>query len=70
MRIIFCTTNTSSLVQRDDVMPPMAPWPCRAWMSFSLAAAYVMASSHETVCHSSVIRSRIMGLSWRSGWLA
>ena len=38
VRIIFCTTNTSSLVQRDDVMPPMEYWPWRAWMSFSFAA--------------------------------
>ena len=26
-RTIFCTTKTSSFVQREDVMPPMAPTP-------------------------------------------
>ena len=66
MRIIFWTANTSSLVVRDEVMPPMAPRPCLAWISRRRRAVYWMASSHETTCHSSSMDSRIIGSSWRS----
>ena len=69
-RIIFCTANTSSLVHRDEVMPPIEFWPCVAWISFSFFAEYAIASSQLTFFHSSVIDSRIIGESWRSGWLA
>ncbi len=65
-RIIFWTTYTSSLVQRDEVMPPMECTPCSAWISSSRAAVYEIASSHETARHGSVIFSRIIGSSWRS----
>lgn len=37
-RIIFCTTYTSSFVVREEVMPPIAPTPCRVWMSSILVA--------------------------------
>jgi hypothetical protein len=31
-RIIFCTRKVSSLVQREEVMPPMESRPYLAWM--------------------------------------
>ncbi len=60
------TTNTSSLVQRDDEMPPIELMPWRCWMSRNRSAAYVIASSHDTTRHSSSIDSRTIGSSTRS----
>ena len=70
VRTIFCTANTSSFVQRDEVMPPIEFWPYLACTPFNLVAAKAIASSHETFFHSSSIDSRIIGSSSRSGWLA
>ena len=69
-RTIFCTTKTSSLVQREEVMPPMLSTPCAAWISRSRRAAKSMASSQETSRHGSVMASRIIGDTTRSGWVA
>ncbi len=70
VRTIFCTTNTSSLVQRDDVMPPMDVRPWRAWMSLKRVAAKAMASSQDTSRQGSAMDSRTNGLSTRSWWVA
>ena len=51
-------------------LPPIDPTPCRDWMSRSRAAVNEMAVSQSTGRHSSVIRSRIIGVSTRSGWVA
>ena len=69
-RIIFWTTYTSSLVQRDDVMPPIAPTPWSRWIARKRSAAYAIASSQGTTRHSSSIDSRTMGSSWRSRCVA
>ena len=69
-RIIFCTTKTSSFVQREEVIPPMDLTPCSAWIAVSRDAAYPIASPHDTVRHGSVIDSRTIGESWRSRWEA
>ena len=69
-RTIFCTANTSSFVQRDEVMPPIEFSPYVVWMPLSLFAAKAIASSHDTVRHSWSMESRTIGSSWRSGWLA
>ncbi len=69
-RIIFCSTNTSSLVQRDDVIPPMASAPCSAWIRWNPLAAKLIASSQVTSRHGSVVFSRSIGLVTRSGWVA
>jgi hypothetical protein len=58
------------LVHREEVMPPIEPVPCRAWMSRIFVATVVMASSQETSRHGSVIRSRTIGPITRSGWVA
>jgi hypothetical protein len=57
-------------VVRDEVMAPIEPAPCSAWISRSLRAVNPMASSQETSRHSSVIDSRSIGFMTRSGWLA
>ena len=69
-RTIFWTTYTSSLVHRLEEMPPIAPTPCSAWMALKPSATLAIASSHETVRHSSSIVSRTIGDSWRSLWEA
>ena len=69
-RISFCTRNVSSLVQRDEVMPPTLSRPYCAWMRLNSPAAWAMASSHVTSRHGSVIAARIIGLVLRSLWLA
>ena len=48
-RTIFWTTYTSSLVQRLEEMPPIAPTPCSAWIAWKPSATLAIASSHETV---------------------
>jgi hypothetical protein len=53
-------------VQRDDVMPPIEPGPCCAWMRLNSDAAWAMASSQLTSCHGSVIFLRIIGVVIRS----
>ena len=69
-RTIFWTTYTSSLVQREEVMAPMEPRPCSAWISRNRRAVKEMASSQETGRNSSAMESRTIGSSTRSGWLA
>jgi hypothetical protein len=69
-RTIFWTTYTSSLVQRLDEMPPMEPTPCSDWIAWKPEATLAIASSQETLRHSSSIDSRTMGESWRSLWAA
>ena len=50
-------------------MPPIEPAPCSAWISRNRRATKPIASSHSTSRHGSVIVSRIIGFSTRSGWL-
>ena len=69
-RTIFWTTYTSSLVHRLEEMPPIAPTPCSAWRALKPSATLAIASSHETLRHSSSIVSRTIGSSWRSSWAA
>ena len=38
-RTIFCTRKVSSLVQREEVMPPMESRPYFAWMRLNSLAA-------------------------------
>ena len=66
VRTIFWMTHTSSLVQREEVMAPIALLPCAVWMSRRRRAACAMASSQDTLRHGSVMRSRIMGSRIRS----
>src|SRR5260221_10853188 len=68
-RISFCTTNTSSLVQRDEVMPPTASRPYFPRIPLNFAAAKLKASSHDASRQGSLILSRIIGLRIRSLWL-
>src|SRR5690554_763474 len=65
-RISFCTNQVSSLVHREEVIPPTESRPCCCWIRRNSPAAYVSASCHETSCQGSVIRLRIMGLVTRS----
>ena len=69
-RTIFWTTYTSSFVHRLDEMPPIAPTPYSDWRAWKPAATVAIASSQETVRHSSSMESRTIGASWRSRWLA
>jgi len=69
-RTSFCTSQVSSLVQRDEVMPPTASRPYWPWMRRNSEAAYSIASSHDTSRQESVMRLRIIGLSTRSLWVA
>ncbi len=69
-RTIFCTTYTSSLVQREEVMAPTELVPYRSWSSRIRRATVPIASSHSTSRQGSVIFSRTMGLRTRSGWVA
>ena len=69
-RTSFWTTYTSSLVHRLEEMPPIAPTPCSAWSDWKPVAILAIASSHETLRHSSSIVSRTIGDSWRSLWAA
>ena len=62
----FCTRKVSSLVQREEVMPPMASRPYWAWMRLNSRAAWPIASSQVTSCQGSVMRARIIGLVLRS----
>jgi hypothetical protein len=64
------TAKTSSLVHRDDVMPPTARSPYCCWMARNRVAANWMASSHDTTRQSSVMFSRTIGSSTRSSWVA
>src|SRR6516162_620071 len=66
-RTSFCTRYASSLVHRDEVIPPSAPRPYLDWTRFSSDAAYASASSHDTSCHGSLMHLRIIGLRTRSG---
>jgi len=47
-RIIFCITKVSSLVQRDEVMPPMEPLPYFCWMRRNSDAVWAIACSQVT----------------------
>jgi hypothetical protein len=58
------------LVQREDEMPPIEPTPCFSRRPRNPSATRVMASSHDTTCHSSSIESRTIGDSCRSRWEA
>src|SRR5271167_3719089 len=69
-RTSFCTRYVSSLVQREEVMPPIESRPYFAWMRFSSLAAYPIASSQETSRHESEILLRIMGFTIRSECVA
>ena len=55
-RTSFCTRKVSSLVHREDVIAPTAPRPCFSWMRLNSAAAYSIASCHETSRHGCVDR--------------
>ena len=65
-RTSFCTRYVSSLLQRDDVIPPTEPRPYLAWIRLNSAAAWPIASSHDTSRHGSRIDARIIGLVTRS----
>ena len=69
-RTSFCTRKVSSLVQRDEVIPPMASRPYVAWRRRNSLAAWLMASSHSTCRHGSLIEARIIGVVMRSGCVA
>ena len=69
-RTSFCTRNVSSLVQRDEVMPPIESRPYFAWMRRNSLAAWPIASSQLTCCHGSSIDARIIGVVMRSGCVA
>ena len=69
-RTIFWTTKTSSLVHRLEEIPPIEPTPCSAWIALKPSATRAIASSQETVRHSSSMESRTIGESWRSSWEA
>jgi hypothetical protein len=55
------------LVHREDEIAPIAAGPYRSWMVRIPRATVPIASSHSTSRHSSVIRSRTIGLRIRSG---
>ena len=65
-RTSFCTRKVSSLVQRDDEIPPIASEPNSALMRLNSAAAWATASSQLTSRQGSVIAARIIGLVLRS----
>ncbi len=69
-RTIFWTTQTSSLVQRDEVMPPIDLRPYLAWIAFSRLAPVSMASCQPTSRHGSSVESRTIGVVMRSWWFA
>ena len=69
-RTSFWTRKVSSLVQRDEVMPPIERLPYFAWMRLNSAAVWAMASSHVTSRQGSLILARIIGLRMRSLWVA
>ena len=69
-RTIFWTTYTSSFVHREEVMAPIEPGPCAAWISVSRRAVNAIASSHETSRHASSTLSRTIGESTRSACVA
>jgi hypothetical protein len=69
-RTIFWTTYTSSLVHRDDVIAPIEPVPCSAWISCSRRAVNAIASSQLTSRHGSSIVSRSIGERTRSACVA
>src|SRR6201996_5275829 len=69
-RISFCTRKVSSLVQRDEVMPPTEFLPYFAWMRLNSEAAWLIASSQLTSFQGSVALARIIGLRMRSLWVA
>ena len=56
-RIIFCTTKTSSFVQREEVMPPMESTPWRAWIDLQAVGGVrdrlIPADRPPRVCRSS-----------------
>src|SRR5215813_12570184 len=60
-RTSFWTRNVSSFVQRDDVMPPIAPRPYFAWIRLNSDAVWAIASSHVTSRHGSDVDARIIG---------
>ena len=69
-RTIFCTTYTSSLVQRDEVMPPTLSTPYSSWIARMRAAAKPIASSQLASRQGWSIDSRRRGVSTRSVWVA
>jgi hypothetical protein len=58
------------LVHRDEVIAPIASAPCCALISSIRRATVPIASSHSTSRHGSVIFSRTIGRSTRSGCVA
>src|SRR6476646_11645874 len=60
-RTSFCTRKVSSLVHRDEVMPPTEAGPYFAWMRLNSDAAKLIASSQETSRPGSVIFDLIIG---------
>jgi TonB-dependent receptor len=69
-RTSFCTRNTSSLVQREELMAPTASRPCCVWMRLNSEAACPIASAQLTSRHGSWIEPRIIGLVIRSWCVA
>jgi hypothetical protein len=69
-RTSFCTRKVSSLVQREEVMPPTASGPYWPWMRLISDAAWAIASGQPTSRQGWSILARIMGLRMRSRWLA
>ena len=65
-RIIFWTTKTSSLVQREEVIPPTLSTPWRDWMSRMRSAAKPIASSQLASRQGSSMEPRTSGVSTRS----
>ena len=65
-RTIFWTTYTSSLVHREEEIPPMEPTPCCSWMPRNPEATRSTASSQDTTRHSSSMESRTIGSICRS----
>ena len=66
VRTSLATRNVSSLVQRDDEMPPIEPRPYSPWMRLNSPAARSSASCQVHSRHGSVIFSRIIGVVMRS----
>ena len=69
-RISFWTRKVSSLVQREEVMPPTAFRPYFAWMRLNSLAVWLIASSQLTSRHGSLMRSADHRLRMRSWWVA
>jgi len=65
-RTIFWTTYTSSFVQREEVIPPIASVPYCCWIEDRRSAVKAIASSQVTTFQSSSMESRIIGSVTRS----